>query len=842
MQSSTSSFLNVIDPASVCSSMPHTLAMEDKKENFDPKAMPGWLKYPLDPFQQHAVAAISRDENVLVTAKTGSGKTLVGEYQIAHSLAKGRRVFYTTPIKSLSNQKFHDLKAMFPSVGIMTGDLKFRPDADVVIMTTEILRNLLFKANSAATRNLGITADLSLDRLDAVVFDECHYINDRDRGAVWEETLILLPPEVNLVLLSATIDAPEFFAGWLGDLKKKPIHLISTQYRIVPLQHGVYRGDELLTIMDSKDRFESGLYKAWLLWRAGQVKAVEDHRARVSARARGGYEDGAVARSAVGPKAYKAQMNDLIGYLEQQELLPALFFVFSRKDCERYAASVEHTLIDSNDVATVKHVLSFHLHRYGEELQRLPQYQTLRALLEKGIAFHHSGLLPVLKEMVEILFGRGLVRLLFATETFAVGINMPTKTVVFTGYRKYDDATGGMRMLNTDEYIQMAGRAGRRGKDDKGLVLYLPDREPEALEDVKRMMTGARATFQSRMTFHYDFLLKTLQAGNLDWLEIMKQSYWQRRQDQILEGCKRDLAALEKEQTSLGLGVADLEDLLERERLLTSVSISVNAARKAAQAAWSSWENRHMGPVWAKRIKEMWPKWKMLGKEIEARRGDLEHYTDGTKDIWARLEALAEFGLLETTMSTPPSSLKLTKLGTSATEVNEGHEILMAVAFDRKLFHRLLGKEHIAALACFLKEGQESAGLTGLDGQDIPDAVRNTIYKIQDTADQFRTEEKMFPGAALEGVGDPFYWDMNIYWIEPLWRWLEGATMVELCAEYGIYEGNMLRVLMKMVNLLEEWRCIATLAEDVDQLEKLKGLELEILRDVAITDSLYLRI
>ena len=167
--------------------------------------------------------------------------------------------------------------------------------------------------------------------------------------------------------------------------------------------------------------------------RAGQAKAADDHRARVADRRRGGYEDGPIARFSVGPRAFKHQMNELVGRLQTDGLLPALFFVFSRKDCERYAANVEHTLIDSSDAAAVRHIFDFHLHRYGEQLTRLPQYHTLRGLLEKGIAFHHSGLLPVLKEVVEVLFGRGLVKLLFATETFAVGINMPTKTVVFTG-------------------------------------------------------------------------------------------------------------------------------------------------------------------------------------------------------------------------------------------------------------------------------------------------------------------------------------------------------------------------------------------------------------------------
>jgi superfamily II RNA helicase len=815
-----------------------------------PKELAVHFHFPLDLFQQHAISAIKRDENVLVTAKTGSGKTLVGEYQIAHSLAKGRRVFYTTPIKSLSNQKFHDLKATFPSVGIMTGDLKYRPDADVVIMTTEILRNLLFKENSAATRALGITASLSLDRLDAVVFDECHYINDRDRGAVWEETMILLPPHVSLVLLSATIESPEFFASWLGDLKKKPIHLISTQYRNVPLQHGVFRGEELLTVMDSKDRFDAGLYKAWLLWRAGNAKAAEDHRARVADRRRGGYETDTIARPALGPKAFKHQMNELVARLEKDKLLPALFFVFSRKDCERYAANVEHTLIDSSDAAAVRHILDFHLHRYGEGLQRLPQYQTIRGLLEKGIAFHHSGLLPVLKEVVEILFGRGLVKLLFATETFAVGINMPTKTVVFTGYRKYDDATGGMRLLNTDEYVQMAGRAGRRGKDDRGLVLYLPDREPEATEDVKRMMTGARATFQSRMTFHYDFLLKTLQSGNLDWIALMKDSYWYKRQALVEQGCKREIGQLQAESDALGISAAERTDLLEREELQQAVATSVNAARKKAQAAWSAWENRHMGARWAKLVKESWPRWLAISKELQGREAELAYLQDPTQDVWARLHVLADLGFLEKpaepgVAATTQFPLKLTAKGTMATEVNEGHPILMALAFDQRVLHGLSGEEILAVLACFMKEGQQGVELAPIEGARVPEAVRGAVYAINSLGERAEVAERLCPGAALQGASGAatFYWNPNVTWIEPVWQWLhDSPSTADLCGEFGFYEGNWMRVLLKLVNLLEEWRALATLATDVDMLEKMKELELKLLRDVSVCDSLYLRI
>ena len=245
-----------------------------------PADPPIHYKFPLDPFQQHAMKAICNEENVLVTAKTGSGKTLVGEVQIAYSLRKGKRVFYTTPIKSLSNQKFNDLKKQFGSVGIMTGDIKFCPNANIVIMTTEILRNLLFKKDST-TKSIGLTAEISCEDLDAVIFDECHYINDRDRGHVWEEIMILLPPEVKMIMLSATLDHPEYFAEWLGELKQRPINLISTEYRIVPLTHTLWYGQDFHVLMDSKNIYNDKVYKEWLAWRLDKEKAHDKFQQKV---------------------------------------------------------------------------------------------------------------------------------------------------------------------------------------------------------------------------------------------------------------------------------------------------------------------------------------------------------------------------------------------------------------------------------------------------------------------------------------------------------------------------------------------------------------------------------
>jgi superfamily II RNA helicase len=344
--------------------------------------------FPLDPFQQQAILSIHRAENVLVTAKTGSGKTLVGEYQIAYSLREGKRVFYTTPIKSLSNQKYHDLKLLFPkaSVGIMTGDIKNNPEADIVVMTTEILRNLLFK-QTTPTQHLGTAGQLTLNNLGAVVFDEVHYINDPERGHVWEETLILMPPTVRMILLSATIDSPELFADWLRDVKQTPIALLKTTHRVVPLIHGIYDATQKpLPIRQLKEGdeapFQAPVYSQWIRDREQRAKAADDWSRRVAAgKAAGDSMAGKAGKVKI--QSFTHTLNECVNELSVRSLLPALFFVFSRKECERYAEQLTDTLIDPADVASIRHILQFHLHRYNETLQHLPQYHQIVRLLER---------------------------------------------------------------------------------------------------------------------------------------------------------------------------------------------------------------------------------------------------------------------------------------------------------------------------------------------------------------------------------------------------------------------------------------------------------------------------
>lgn len=811
----SSKYLNIVNVGSPCTTFPETPSYD--------------YTFPLDPFQQHAISAIHKHENVLVTAKTGSGKTLVGEYQIAHSLAKGKRVFYTTPIKSLSNQKFHDLKKMWPGkVGIMTGDIKFQPDASIVIMTTEILRNLLFKYDSS-TRHLGLSASLSLENLDAVVFDEVHYINDKERGRVWEETLILLPPTVNLVLLSATIDGPELFASWLGELKQKPIHLISTQYRIVPLTHAVLRGNTIIPIMNNKEHFEANLYSGWLNNRTAVMDDYKAHQREVANRRRGGYEDPVVHGTKKAP-SYIHQLNDCIHFLYDKELLPALFFSFSRKNCENFANKVQGSLITPSEAASVKHIIDFHLHHYPAIHNATKQYFTITELLMRGVAFHHSGLLPLLKEIIEILFAKGLVKVLFATETFAVGINMPTKTVVFTGYEKYNEETRGMRCLYTDEYIQMAGRAGRRGKDKEGLVLYLPEREPISVGELQRMMTGSKSTFMSRMNFHYEFILKTLQSKNTSWIGLMTQSYWFQQNQRRLEAAKKMIQTIsEKLRPQTEEIIADMK---MKEQLEIEIKTSVNAAKKKAQQSLEKWKNTHMGPTYLKQWAD-YQENKKIYAELEATEADVTALASQHETVFPLLHILADTGFIEPFEDA--TNIKLTQLGIMATELNEGNPLLMGYAFQTGLCDALSGEEILCFLCAFLNEGNETG--PSLRSLKIPSLVVDTLFKLDGLVDIFMASEKK-----NNVVSPASFWALNSYWIEPIWRWLQGETISTICDEYALYEGNFIRVVMKVSNLLEEFTSLATFTQNVEMLAKLDGLLPRLVRDVAVPESLYLRI
>ena len=840
--------------------------------------------WELDNFQKYACAAIDAGENVLVTAKTGSGKTLVGEYQIAHSLRKGGRVFYTTPIKSLSNQKFHDLKEMFPSVGIMTGDIKFQPDAQVVIMTTEILRNMLYKRGTQ-TEHLGLSGQISLDGLDAVIFDECHYINNTDRGKVWEETMILLPREVNLVLLSATIAEPQWFASWLGDLKQKPIWLIPTSHRVVPLTHYIMMADgQMRAVMDAGEQFHADVYKSWLQekqqldkQKKAFARAVADRKEETKQSRATGYRPDELAvvkeelasRGGVDGKvedhSYASILNRTIRRLRDKELLPALFFCFSRRGCEQYAGQVDEELLSGEESAGARNSFLYQLRAHRATLEKVPQYHQVLGLVVRGVAFHHSGLLPVLKEAIEILFSKGFIKVLFCTETFAVGINMPTKTAVFTGLKKYDEKTQGQRVLTTDEYIQMAGRAGRRGLDKLGTVLYLPDREPVTGEELKTMMKSGMPSITSRMEFGYEFILKTAHSASVEWLELLKDSYWYRQAEAQLAGLRVDWEKLMTNSVEARKAVGEeyIPDLRVRHEIEVALK-GIFKGNKDYQRRLDQWKNKHMGPRW----EEAWKKFQAMNKIINAADA-VDEDIDGLKAVLdgavlversqdflraagyleneAKLIATSETGSAQCSV---PMALKLTRKGLLATEINEGHPVLATELYLSGLLEKLSGEEIMAVMGAFVCEGKDEEEKGYYSSRDVraPGSVVDALEFLEAKAKEMDGLERSIGALGREG-----YWKLGYMWVEVCGRWLcpdaEGLEIGEtgglagaICQEYDIYEGNFTRGIMKLSNLHEELMALATLDANVALMDKLIPLQGRLVRGLVIPDSLYLRV
>jgi superfamily II RNA helicase len=784
--------------------------------------------YELDSFQKYAVVAINQGHNILVCAKTGSGKSNCAEYQIAHSLRQGKRVFYTTPIKSLTNQKFHDLKKMYPGddmVGIMTGDIKYCPTAKIIVMTTEILRNLLYKRGTS-TEHVGITANLSIQDVGAVIFDECHYILDRDRGKVWEETMILLPSDVQMVLLSATLDHPELFAEWLGELKQNPCHVIQTQYRIVPLTHYVLQGQKLEPIFDAKEQFFDDTYSAWVRGRARTEKEHEQYQRKVKDARAGGHEGRIEGK--VKPVSFQHQLNECVRMLHEKELLPALCFNLSRKGCEQLAAKTESDLLDSSDVAAALHIFDYHLRHYRETLCQLPQYHTLRRLLEKGISFHHSGVLPLLREVIELLFTRGYIKLLYCTETFAVGLNMPTKTVIFTQLTKYDDATGGMRLLRTDEYMQMAGRAGRRGKDPLGTVIYLPDREPPSTQEMRQMLKGAKPQVESRMDFHYDFLLKTLQSANLKWLDLQDKSYWMRSHQKAMRAQEKEISQLKTQLEGFQLTSDVIEELKNLDTLEQNVKELTNAKRRQAQQELNRWKDTHIGPKWHM-AQQSWKKASSLQIELAAAEKTLEAMKSFRGNVEERLAVLQELGYVD-------QDFKLTTRGILASECNESHTLLVPAFYMGGHHKTMTVHELFTAMACFIEEKQTDETPMPSELQ-VPDCIKQALVDIEKLTHTCTRAEDKFQTYSPES-----FWTLSTTWIEPVWRWLQGDEAAQICSDHGLFEGNFVRAILRISNMVDEWTAMASYMQDVELLNAMRDIQTTLLRNILKQDSLYLHL
>ncbi|KAL5096107.1 hypothetical protein RYX36_000434 [Vicia faba] len=508
-------------------------------------------KFPftLDPFQSQAITCLENSESVMVSAHTSAGKTVVALYAIAMSLRDGQRVIYTSPIKALSNQKYREFKEEFSDVGLMTGDVTIDPNASCLVMTTEIWRSMQYKG-SEVTREVAW-----------IIFDEVHYMRDRERGVVWEESIVMSPKNARFVFLSATVPNAKEFADWVAKVHQQPCHIVYTDYRPTPLQHYIFpSGSEgLYLVVDEKGKFrEDSFHKAL----NALVPAADGDRKKDNAK----WQKGLV----LGKAAEESDIFKMVKMIIQRQYDPVILFSFSKRECEFLAMQMAKMDLNGDiEKDNIEKIFWCAMDMLSDDDKKLPQVSNMLPLLKRGIGVHHSGLLPILKEVIEILFQEGLIKCLFATETFSIGLNMPAKTVVFTNVRKFDGDK--FRWLTSGEYIQMSGRAGRRGIDDRGVCILMIDEKMEP-STAKSMVKGAADSLNSAFHLSYNMILNQMRCEDGDPENLLRNSFFQFQADRAIPDLEKQIKAFEEERESIVIeeedSLKDYYNLLEQLRSL----------------------------------------------------------------------------------------------------------------------------------------------------------------------------------------------------------------------------------------------------------------------------------
>jgi superfamily II RNA helicase len=746
------------------------------------------------------------------------------------------------------------MRRRFPEIsfGLLTGDCKDNPEADVLIMTTEILRNTLFniklRDSTTAPGKVPLAFEIDVDtELAGVIFDEVHYIADKDRGAVWEQALLMIPPHIPLLLLSATIHKPERFAHWVetrhGDTHGLDVYLLPTSRRIVPLTHYMWSGITDKTI----DRIRDKAIQADARNLGKTPVLVKDARGTFaeSACQKMGKVCSYLYNNYMSPKR-KQVLNSLVSHLKSNGLLPALCFIFSRKQVEIAARDITISLHDDNgEMANTveqecRKILMAKLPNYKEYLE-LPEYRNMVTLLQKGVAIHHAGILTVLREMVEILFDKGYIKLLFATETFAVGINMPTKTVIFTSLEKFDGM--GLRHLLPHEYSQMAGRAGRRGIDTRGTVIHCNTLfEPPPISDYRHILTGPSQTITSSFRVSYHFVLNILlpaQLSKKDVVAFVANSL-------LNADIEKEIADIDSRGDQLRTTLETREGILEA--LKTPIEIatkyvdlgeelgrSVNKARKRITRERDSIESQYPS---VQRDSQTLAQVQQLRRELEST--DSER-TSALRYIACRVDNITEFLTMAGFVRTSPNgTVSVIIPGIIASQIQEVNPLATALALSSsEAFRELNPCEISALLACLVPINLPEDKKT-LHPNTSSVVLNSTTSELQSTLSKLQSLE-----ARLEiDSGENYTMQLDIQQYVMDWYCAtnesECRTVLQAVNARGISTGDFVKAVLKICNAVRE---IADSSEMLNyQLlgEKLAEIPGNLLKYVVTNQSLYL--
>ncbi|KAG7977675.1 hypothetical protein I3843_05G042100 [Carya illinoinensis] len=507
------------------------------------------FEFTLDPFQSEAIKCLENGESVMVSAHTSAGKTVVALYAIAMSLRNKQRVIYTSPIKALSNQKYREFKEEFSDVGLMTGDVTIEPNASCLVMTTEIWRSMQYKGSE-------ITREVAW-----IIFDEVHYMRDRERGVVWEESIVMAPKNSRFVFLSATVPNAKEFADWVAKVHQQPCHIVYTDYRPTPLQHYIFPsgGDGLYLVVDEKGKFREDSFQK-------SLNALVPASEGIKKKENGKWQKGIT----IGRAGEESDIFKMVKMIIQRQYDPVILFSFSKRECEFLAMQMAKLDLNGDDEkVNVETIFWSAMDILSDDDKKLPQVSNILPLLKRGIGVHHSGLLPILKEVIEILFQEGLIKCLFATETFSIGLNMPAKTVVFTNVRKFDGDK--FRWISSGEYIQMSGRAGRRGIDKRGICILMVDEKLEP-STAKMMLKGNADCLNSAFHLSYNMILNQMRCEDGDPENLLRNSFYQFQADRAIPSLEKQVKDLEEERNSIIIEEEDslknYYDLLQQYRSL----------------------------------------------------------------------------------------------------------------------------------------------------------------------------------------------------------------------------------------------------------------------------------
>lgn len=854
---------------------------EKYKEHFDT------FPYPLSDFQKHAIEGIVDGHHSLVCCPTGSGKTLPAEFAIEYFTQRGKRVIYTSPLKALSNEKFYSFSQKYPhiSFGVLTGDIKLNPDAQVLIMTAEILLNTLFTKKHDPRQNAAVkvgAAALSFEmdfdnELGCVIMDEIHFINDAARGKVWEETLMILPQHIQLIMLSATLDSPEKFATWIEarypiSPANKHVYLSTSNTRIVPLTHysfittnqGLFKQikrDEVLT-KEIKDMIDKPLL---IQSATGQYNEPQYHKIRKTLelfRQKEIY----VKRQHV--------INQVCKYMFENNLLPAVLFILSRKQIGAVSREITANLLeDDSKIPYIIHKECDEILRKlpnGDEYRQLPEYIEMVKLLEKGIGIHHSGVIPILREITEILFSKGYIKLLLATETFSVGLNMPIKTTVFTNLSKYDGTEN--RYFHSHEYMQCSGRAGRRGIDKIGTVIHLNNLfTVPSLPEYRQIMNGKPQTLVSKFKLSYNLLLSLVDAGENKLVDFVKKSMINTTICKEMDVIQQSIDKKEKQLVGLNAVIVALKsprDVIDRylannrSRMLASQKKRKELDRDLSSIK-EEWRNIEQDAIQVSNQYEINHEIAELRREYKSTQSYLQNnlqvlldflsaegfitqdvdIVDDIKDD-IKEESMKDDDDDVSATSTPLNNrYVVTTKGFIATQTKEIQCLVSGNIWD--IFAtKLTTKQLVKVFSCFSNVSTEEdfktinyADLLNARAETevriVLDKINSDYIKFQDFENEYRIDT---------GVEYNIHYDLLNYTD----RWYD-ASCAEECKcvlqdiekDKGIFLGEFIKAILKINTVAAEMEKIAETLGYVEFLQKLKEIPKNTLKFVATNQSLY---